>query len=219
MTPSFLPNFTWVFLNTRMNLSPREADIIQYLSADEPEASIAHRLGISPHTVHSHVERLYRKLGVNSRTQVVLRLFAEYVAKMPPSRTVFENRPHIASGDNGAAPTRRLFGRVTKKQLTGIISVRCGGRVCDDLLMDLGPGGMRLRACRTLTPAHLLDGVTIYRHRQRKGSVHVPVRRVESLPCRDNGSEYPTHRAIFEKPLPSSICADLQVALSQGRPS
>ena len=230
MNSSFLPSFTWAFLNTRMNLSPREADIIRYLSADEPEASIAHRLGISPHTVHSHVGRLYRKLGVSSRTQVVQRLFAEYVAKMPPSRTAFEDQPRAASGNNGATAsgngasgnnganaTRRLFGRVTKEQLTGIISVRCGGRICDDLLINLGPGGMRLRAYRTLTAAHLLDGVTIYRHRQRKGSVQVPVRRVESLPWRDNGSEYPTHRAIFEKPLPSSICADLQAALSQGR--
>ena len=91
MTPSFLPSFTWAFLSTRMNLSPRETDIIRYLSIDEPEASIAHRLGISPHTVHSHVERLYRKLGVNSRAQVVLRLFAEYVSKMPPARSVFDD--------------------------------------------------------------------------------------------------------------------------------
>ena len=199
-----------------MSLSPREADIVRYLTADEPEASIAHRLGISPHTVHTHVGRLYRKLGVTSRTQVILRMFAEYVAKMPPLRTAFDDTPQLASGDNTAVPARRLFGRVTKEQLAGIFSVRVGGRVCDDLLMDLGPGGMRLRARRTVTPANLLDGVTIYRHRQRKGSVRVPVRRVESLPCRDNGSDFQTHRVIFAKPLPSSLCADLQAALSQG---
>ena len=195
-----------------MNLSPRETDIIRHLSADEPEASIAHRLGISRHTVHSHVERLYRKLGVNSRVQVVLRLFAEYVDKMLPSRAVFDDSEHLASDATGA-PTRRLFGRVTSEQLTGIISVRCGGRVCDDLLIDLGPGGMRLRAFRTLTPAHLLEGVTIFRLRRGKGSVRVPVRRIESHPCRENGSGFLANHAIFARLLPSSLCADLQAAL------
>ena len=219
MTPSLLPSFAWAYLQTRMNLSPREADIVRYLTLDEPEASMAHLLGISPHTVHTHLGRLYRKLGVASRAQVVLRVFDEYVARMPPLRTAFEDTPQLAADDSGPVQTRRLFGRVPKERLAGIISVRVKGRVCDDLLIDLGPGGMRLRARRTLTPSHLLDGVTICRHGQRKGSVRVPVRRVESLPYRDNGSQYLTHRAIFAKTLSNSVCADLQAALSQGRVS
>ena len=98
MAPSFLPDATWDVLGTRLNLSPQEGDIVRRLCADEPEASIAHELSISPHTVHSHMERLYRKLGVNSRAQVVLRLFGEYVAQPPPSGTTSDKAPGGATG-------------------------------------------------------------------------------------------------------------------------
>ncbi|MEO2195012.1 MAG: LuxR C-terminal-related transcriptional regulator, partial [bacterium] len=79
MSRMLLPGFVWAHLNTRLQLSPREAEIVQKLSLDESEESIGHQLGISRHTVHSHLERLYRKLDVTSRTQVVIRLFQEYL--------------------------------------------------------------------------------------------------------------------------------------------
>ena len=37
------------------------------------------RLGISSHTVHTHLGRLYRKLGVRNRCQLLVRVFEEYV--------------------------------------------------------------------------------------------------------------------------------------------
>jgi hypothetical protein len=36
-------------------------------------------LGIPRHTVHTYLDRLYRKLGVNSRAQLISVLFAAYV--------------------------------------------------------------------------------------------------------------------------------------------
>lgn len=216
MAPSFLPDATWDVLGTMLNLSPREGDIVRRLCADEPEASIAHELSISPHTVHSHMERLYRKLGVNSRAQVVLRLFGEYVAQPPPSGTTSDKAPGGATVEIGGYRSRRLFRRVPGERLAGTLSVRCGGRVCDDSLIDLGPGGMRLRASDTLTPAAVLEGVTIHRRRPRGGAVRVQVQRVESEPCRDKGSNGQMYRAVFAEPLPSALCAQLQAALSRG---
>jgi DNA-binding CsgD family transcriptional regulator len=43
--------------------------------AGETEVIIAERLGISSHTVHCHMTRLYRKLHVNSRPNLLLRVF------------------------------------------------------------------------------------------------------------------------------------------------
>lgn len=57
-----------------LNLSGREQEIARAIFDDRTESSIAEKLGISPHTVHTHVERLYRKLGVGSRTQLILRV-------------------------------------------------------------------------------------------------------------------------------------------------
>jgi DNA-binding NarL/FixJ family response regulator len=45
--------------------------------------AIARRLGISPHTVHDYVRRVYEKLGASSRGAMILRVVAEYEA-LPP---------------------------------------------------------------------------------------------------------------------------------------
>ena len=63
-----------------LKLSAREFQIIQGLFDDETKAETALRLHISPYTVHAHLDRLYRKLGVGSRCQVLVRVVAEYLA-------------------------------------------------------------------------------------------------------------------------------------------
>jgi DNA-binding NarL/FixJ family response regulator len=62
----------WRRAERALQLSGREVDISRAIFEDLTEAEIAEELGISPHTVHTHVERLYRKLRVGSRTQLVL---------------------------------------------------------------------------------------------------------------------------------------------------
>lgn len=68
---------TWTTVSEVLRLSPRELEVTHGIFDDQPERAIARRLGISTHTVHSHVERLYRKLDVNSRVQLVVRIMAE----------------------------------------------------------------------------------------------------------------------------------------------
>lgn len=46
---------------------------------DGTEFAIADELKVSPHTVHTHCERLYRKLGVSDRVKLVLRVMETYV--------------------------------------------------------------------------------------------------------------------------------------------
>jgi DNA-binding CsgD family transcriptional regulator len=77
--PDFVPESKWLAIVALLRLSGRESQILRCILNDEPDAVIADHLGISPHTVHTHVERLYRKLGVKSRCQTTVRVFAEYV--------------------------------------------------------------------------------------------------------------------------------------------
>jgi DNA-binding CsgD family transcriptional regulator len=77
---SFLSDAQWTIIARVLRLSGREAEIVSCLLDDASEAEIADGLGISSHTVHTHVERLYRKLGVGSRCQLAVRLFAAYAA-------------------------------------------------------------------------------------------------------------------------------------------
>ncbi|HET8664942.1 MAG TPA: helix-turn-helix transcriptional regulator [Nocardioides sp.] len=53
-------------------LSGRELAVLQLLADGLTAEAIGHRLGISPRTVHSHLARLYRKLGVSDRMRAVL---------------------------------------------------------------------------------------------------------------------------------------------------
>lgn len=53
------------------DLTPRERDVLDQLVGGRTEARIADALGVSPHTVRTHVKNLYRKLQVHSRAQAV----------------------------------------------------------------------------------------------------------------------------------------------------
>jgi DNA-binding CsgD family transcriptional regulator len=56
-------------------LTPRERDVLQGLVRGESEVEMAHRLGIEPTTVHTHLQRLYSRLDVHSPQEAILRSF------------------------------------------------------------------------------------------------------------------------------------------------
>jgi DNA-binding CsgD family transcriptional regulator len=57
-------------------LTQREADVMQWLSCGKTDAEIAALLSISPRTVNKHLEHIYVKLGVETRTAAVMRVRA-----------------------------------------------------------------------------------------------------------------------------------------------
>ncbi len=70
----------WRSLASSLGLSPRETGIVQSVFDGASERSIAEELGLSPHTVHTYVWRIYRKLQVQSREELLVRVFAEFRA-------------------------------------------------------------------------------------------------------------------------------------------
>ncbi|MGB3542882.1 response regulator [Rubrivirga sp.] len=58
-----------------LRLTPRETDVLAQLIEDVSEVEIAEALGVSPHTVRTHVKNLYGKLQVHSRAQAVRAAF------------------------------------------------------------------------------------------------------------------------------------------------
>jgi DNA-binding CsgD family transcriptional regulator len=63
-------------------LSPREFEIVQLVVEDLTNAEIAERLIISPRTVTTHLDRIYTRLGINSRTALVR--YAIEAGLLPP---------------------------------------------------------------------------------------------------------------------------------------
>jgi DNA-binding CsgD family transcriptional regulator len=61
-------------------LTPRQTDLLRLLAAGRTNTQIARRLGISEGTVRTHLENIYERLGVSSRTAAVTRAFPDRVA-------------------------------------------------------------------------------------------------------------------------------------------
>lgn len=54
-------------------LTPREREVLRCLAAGLSEKELAAELAVSTHTVHTHIGKVYRKLGARSRTAALLR--------------------------------------------------------------------------------------------------------------------------------------------------
>ena len=61
-------------LRARFGLSPREAEVACRAALGESTPTIAAALGLSPHTVRHHLERIYARLGVHSRAALAARV-------------------------------------------------------------------------------------------------------------------------------------------------
>jgi DNA-binding NarL/FixJ family response regulator len=57
-------------------LTEREWIVLRGLNSEDGEKQLADRLGLSPHTLHSHIKSIYRKVGVQGRLPLLLRLNA-----------------------------------------------------------------------------------------------------------------------------------------------
>ena len=57
------------------DLSPREYELLQLLARGQSNRQAAEALSLSPHTVGDHVKSIYRKLGVSSRGEAMVRAF------------------------------------------------------------------------------------------------------------------------------------------------
>jgi DNA-binding CsgD family transcriptional regulator len=54
-------------------LTPREREVLRWVAAGKTDRDIAAILGISPRTVHKHLQHVYEKLGVETRTAAAMR--------------------------------------------------------------------------------------------------------------------------------------------------
>ena len=69
------------FLEGR-DLSERQADVLQLLLRGMSEKEVARQLGVSTHTVHTHVKKLYAEFGVSSRGELLARFVDQRVLKL-----------------------------------------------------------------------------------------------------------------------------------------
>ena len=88
---AIFPDPTWAEVGRSLGLTKRELQIVRGVFDDRTEFAIAADLRISPHTVHTHIERLRRKLAVVDRVALVLQVMEEFLrltaasgSRLPP---------------------------------------------------------------------------------------------------------------------------------------
>ncbi len=80
MLPRFLNKRAFALLRARLRLSRREGQIVERIFRDDKESAIACGLDMSPHTLRTHVTRLYQKLEVTSRMDLAIRLYESFLS-------------------------------------------------------------------------------------------------------------------------------------------
>lgn len=81
---NFIAAMKWSAVVHSLSLSEKESAIAALLLRGYSQHQIAAEMRISVHTVHTHLERLYRKLDVHSGKAVIARLFQAYVETTQP---------------------------------------------------------------------------------------------------------------------------------------
>jgi len=71
LTRAFIEEVQYVEHKPQTPLSKRESEILQKVAYGATTKEVARDLGISPHTVKTHLERIFEKLGANDRAQAV----------------------------------------------------------------------------------------------------------------------------------------------------
>jgi DNA-binding CsgD family transcriptional regulator len=64
-------------LVTAFALSAREAEVLLWLSRGKTNKEIAHILAISARTINKHLEQVFKKVGVDNRTQAAAQALAQ----------------------------------------------------------------------------------------------------------------------------------------------
>ena len=81
----------------RVQLSPREHEIVRMVASGHPNKVIADVLNISSWTVCTHMRRIFAKLGVGSRAAMVARLHSLGVIAAPVRSCSGMRREHTGT--------------------------------------------------------------------------------------------------------------------------
>ena len=77
---AILSDHAWSEIAKALGITKREMQIIQGVFDNHTQQGIASRLNMNEHTAHTHLNRLFKKLNITTRTELVLRIMEQMIA-------------------------------------------------------------------------------------------------------------------------------------------
>ena len=71
----------WIELKSDLSLPARQADVVEQLLLGRSDKQIARELGMSVPTVRTHLCRLFSRLGVEDRCELIVHIYARFREK------------------------------------------------------------------------------------------------------------------------------------------
>lgn len=105
----------------RPRLTPRQWEVLHGVAAGETNHQIGHRLGLSEATVRKHLEHIFERLQVSSRTEAVM-VVSDHLhrerSETGPARAA--DLPSRADPTSPAGPSRRSGVRASSSGVQGV---------------------------------------------------------------------------------------------------
>ncbi len=104
---SYITDDQWWSIAESLGLTFRQLQVVKCVFDGLDELSVAHRLGVSSHTIHAHLCRVYKKISVKNRCELVVRIFLAHLYRPRGRRATVRT-----TGPNGS---RHEYGSRTAK--------------------------------------------------------------------------------------------------------
>ena len=102
-----LSEFEWGGIGSALTLSPRQGEIVRLIFDGKDQLAIAKELRIRPDTVHAHLSRLYKKLDVHNRCELIVQVLLAYL-------DVRDCGQETANKSNSSASAQQPSGRTIR---------------------------------------------------------------------------------------------------------
>ena len=77
----FFSDRAWAGIVKKLGVSPREGEVARCVLAGLRDWQIAEKLGVSLSTIQTHMCRIYKRLAIHRRTELVKRIFSSWFTK------------------------------------------------------------------------------------------------------------------------------------------
>lgn len=105
------------------DLSRRAIETLHYLCQGSSEKQVAKALGLSRHTVHAYVKELHRKCGVNTRAELLSKVYQTLGEKPKPHRARggAQSKTRLAASKPSLSQAEQALFLLTLSRLTEML--------------------------------------------------------------------------------------------------